>query len=155
MSDVSQGPGWWQAADGKWYPPETHPDPNYRQMHGSQQSTSDYGVGYPQSSSRVYSQRGSNGFLASMFDLSFDDFITTKIARALLIAMWLIEICATLVFVAVMIHKGGVGGAILSIFVIAVGFLCMILTRVWIELFIALIKVAENTAQVAKNTTIK
>ena len=21
MSDVSQGPGWWMAADGKWYPP--------------------------------------------------------------------------------------------------------------------------------------
>ena len=21
MSDVSQGPGWWQATDGKWYPP--------------------------------------------------------------------------------------------------------------------------------------
>ena len=28
MSDVSQGPGWWQASDGKWYPPEQHP--NYR-----------------------------------------------------------------------------------------------------------------------------
>lgn len=27
MSDVSQGPGWWQASDGKWYPPEQHPDP--------------------------------------------------------------------------------------------------------------------------------
>ncbi len=26
MSDVSQGPGWWQASDGKWYPPELHPD---------------------------------------------------------------------------------------------------------------------------------
>jgi len=26
MSDVSQGPGWWQATDGKWYPPELHPD---------------------------------------------------------------------------------------------------------------------------------
>jgi hypothetical protein len=25
MSDVSQGPGWWQASDGRWYPPETHP----------------------------------------------------------------------------------------------------------------------------------
>lgn len=23
MSDASQGPGWWQASDGKWYPPET------------------------------------------------------------------------------------------------------------------------------------
>ncbi|HXY42911.1 MAG TPA: hypothetical protein VEH29_01870 [Acidimicrobiales bacterium] len=26
MSDVSQGPGWWQASDYKWYPPESHPD---------------------------------------------------------------------------------------------------------------------------------
>ena len=26
MSDTSQGEGWWQASDGKWYPPEQHPD---------------------------------------------------------------------------------------------------------------------------------
>lgn len=26
MSDASQGYGWWQAADEKWYPPEAHPD---------------------------------------------------------------------------------------------------------------------------------
>jgi hypothetical protein len=25
VSDLSQGPGWWLASDGKWYPPETHP----------------------------------------------------------------------------------------------------------------------------------
>ena len=25
MSDSSQGPGWWRASDGKWYPPDTHP----------------------------------------------------------------------------------------------------------------------------------
>jgi len=25
MSDSSQGPGWWQASDGKWYPPEQAP----------------------------------------------------------------------------------------------------------------------------------
>jgi hypothetical protein len=25
MSDASQGPGWWLASDGKWYPPETAP----------------------------------------------------------------------------------------------------------------------------------
>ena len=30
MSDVFQGPGWWMASDGKWYPPDRHPDPNYR-----------------------------------------------------------------------------------------------------------------------------
>ena len=27
MSDTSQGPGWWQASDGKWYPPEHRLDP--------------------------------------------------------------------------------------------------------------------------------
>ena len=27
MSDTSQGPGWWLASDGKWYPPETAPPP--------------------------------------------------------------------------------------------------------------------------------
>jgi len=25
MSDTSQGPGWWLASDGRWYPPEQHP----------------------------------------------------------------------------------------------------------------------------------
>ena len=25
MSDISRGPGWWIASDGKWYPPEQHP----------------------------------------------------------------------------------------------------------------------------------
>jgi hypothetical protein len=34
MSDASQGPGWWQASDGKWYPPEQQPgyqQPGYQQ----------------------------------------------------------------------------------------------------------------------------
>jgi hypothetical protein len=26
MSDGTQGEGWWQASDGKWYPPEQHPE---------------------------------------------------------------------------------------------------------------------------------
>jgi len=26
VSEMSQGPGWWIASDGKWYPPQEHPD---------------------------------------------------------------------------------------------------------------------------------
>src|SRR4051794_22851231 len=26
MSDSTQGEGWWQASDGKWYPPDQHPE---------------------------------------------------------------------------------------------------------------------------------
>ncbi len=33
MSDISAGPGWWVASDGKWYPPEQHADPAYRQRY--------------------------------------------------------------------------------------------------------------------------
>jgi hypothetical protein len=28
MSDTPQGPGWWQASDTKWYPPESFPAPS-------------------------------------------------------------------------------------------------------------------------------
>jgi len=27
VSDVQQGPSWWQASDGRWYPPEQQPAP--------------------------------------------------------------------------------------------------------------------------------
>lgn len=30
MSDASEGPGWWQASDGKWYSPDLHPDDGSR-----------------------------------------------------------------------------------------------------------------------------
>lgn len=41
MSDTAQGPGWWMASDGKWYPPQDHPD---QQAAGGGGGTGD---GYP------------------------------------------------------------------------------------------------------------
>jgi hypothetical protein len=35
MSEVQQRPGWWQAADWRWYPPELHPDFQSRRFHTS------------------------------------------------------------------------------------------------------------------------
>lgn len=38
MSDYSQGPGWWQASDGKWYPPQggaPQAPPPYGQAYGA------------------------------------------------------------------------------------------------------------------------
>ena len=31
MSDFQQGPDWWRASDGKWYPPQQHPQAGYSQ----------------------------------------------------------------------------------------------------------------------------
>jgi hypothetical protein len=35
MSEQSGGPGFWQAQDGLWYGPETHPDADYRAQFGA------------------------------------------------------------------------------------------------------------------------
>jgi len=43
VSDTPQGPGWWQASDAKWYPPETHPGPWVREPEAP--PTSPLGVG--------------------------------------------------------------------------------------------------------------
>jgi hypothetical protein len=48
MSDRPQGPGWWQASDGNWYPPESHPaqqspPPPERPTNGTQAPTAPFG----------------------------------------------------------------------------------------------------------------
>ena len=43
MSDRSLGTGWWYASDGKWYPPETHPD--YRPPAPPQRQANPTGLG--------------------------------------------------------------------------------------------------------------
>ncbi|MCL4448270.1 MAG: DUF4282 domain-containing protein [Actinobacteria bacterium] len=163
MSDVSQGPGWWQAADGKWYPPEAHPDPGYSQKYGSQPSgfvgppsaqfAGNYGAAYPQSPAHAYLPMGSKGFLTSMFDLSFDNFIFPKIAAVLLVVVWALEILLALVYLVIMVAKGPPAGVILAVLILVIGLpLEMIFTRVSFEFVVAVIKVAENTAHLKQDT---
>jgi uncharacterized RDD family membrane protein YckC len=58
MSDTSQGPGWWQASDGKWYPPQpaaaptgTYPPSPGQPPYGYQQQ----GYGYSYGPTYAYS----------------------------------------------------------------------------------------------------
>jgi uncharacterized RDD family membrane protein YckC len=52
MSDVSQGPGWWEASDGKWYPPQSQaPPPVGQPAYGYQQ----HGYGYSYGPGYTYS----------------------------------------------------------------------------------------------------
>ncbi len=43
MSDQSQGPGWWQASDGRWYPPESAPAPEPPGSFGPPAATGSWG----------------------------------------------------------------------------------------------------------------
>jgi hypothetical protein len=45
MTETPQGPGWWQASDGRWYPPETHP--SYQPPPGPAPGAFPPGAAYP------------------------------------------------------------------------------------------------------------
>lgn len=65
MSDMSQGPGWWQASDGKWYPPEQapggQPGPAGQAGYGTPPAAGGYGApagaGFPAGSLASWGQR--------------------------------------------------------------------------------------------------
>lgn len=48
MSDTTQGPGWWLASDGKWYPPQPAylPPPPPQQINVVQRVNVNVGRGY-------------------------------------------------------------------------------------------------------------
>ena len=48
MSEVAQGPGWWRASDGRWYPPELHPGYQRPPPTPPAASPPDAAGGYPQ-----------------------------------------------------------------------------------------------------------
>jgi hypothetical protein len=54
MSDVAQGPNWWIASDGKWYPPELHPSVREQKQTGT-------GAGQTTRSSTKPANGGANG----------------------------------------------------------------------------------------------
>ena len=67
MSDYSNGPGWWQASDAKWYPPESapaaspptaYPQPDPHAQPGYQPPTNPY----PQQPPGAYPQPGGYGY---------------------------------------------------------------------------------------------
>jgi hypothetical protein len=90
------------------------------------------------------------GFFGRLFDLSFNEFITTKIIKVLyVIAMVASAFGGLAVMFGMFASKtffGVVGGLIAGpvLFLVYV-----ILARVWMEVVIVLFRIAENTAKLA------
>ncbi len=76
MSDVSQGEGWWQASDGKWYAPE-------------QQSASRPAASSPGSGSSTSSGSSRSGFKFDIKKLSKEELITGVATFVLFISLFL------------------------------------------------------------------
>lgn len=90
------------------------------------------------------------GFITSLFDLSFSDFITTKIVKFLYILG--IIIAAIVSLTAIVSGFGlGAGRGIITLILSPVIFLLMVIFyRIWLEMIIVIFRIAEHTSEIAK-----
>jgi hypothetical protein len=85
MSDSQQGPGWWKASDGKWYPPEQAPATAARPP-VTPPSTPPGQLPPPFAAPTGPPAGGGGsmdaaGLVKSLYDFQFDHFVTPKAIR--------------------------------------------------------------------------
>ena len=92
------------------------------------------------------------GFFASLFDFSFTEFITTKLIKFLYgLGMLLAGLMAVGLIIAGFASHWAVG--LLALVLSPLIFLLYVIAvRVWLELVIIVFRIAEHTAEIAKNT---
>ncbi len=90
------------------------------------------------------------GLIASLFDLSFTEFVTTRVIKVLYILAIVISAIVALILLISGIAKGG-GMAFLAIIVSPiVFFLYVLMARIWLEVIIVLFRIAENTGRLVE-----
>ena len=141
MSSNTTPPSDWNSPDGDSpYQPTSPSSQSYPQ---SYEPTSPYGSVY---SSPSPSDDDKKGFFGSLFDMSFDYYVTPKIAKFVYI---LAIICAAVMWLGMIAGclGGGDSGGWIPAFLFIIG------VRMQIEFIIALIKTSENTSILRKRLT--
>lgn len=90
------------------------------------------------------------GFFGSLFDLSFSEFVTTRIIKFLFVLAIIGAALLTLAMVAggfLDSEERGIMMLVLSPFVF---FLYVLISRIYLELIIVLFRIAENTGRLVK-----
>ncbi len=89
------------------------------------------------------------GFLGSLFDLSFTEFITTGVIRILFILAIIFAAIEAVLMIAWGFGAGALSGIVLLVISPVVFLVFVILARVWLELIIVIFRIAENTGRLA------
>jgi len=93
---------------------------------------------------------GKPGFFAALFDFSFTDLVTTRLASAVYaLAVGAAGLLTLVVTVYGLGQSPGLG--ILFAIVAGVGFLlCVVLVRLWLEAVVVLSRIAEHAEEIAE-----
>jgi uncharacterized protein DUF4282 len=90
------------------------------------------------------------GFLGSIFDLTFTEFITTRIIKLLFILGIIFAAIGTLLLIITGFSKG-IGAGILALVLSPLIFLIYVLfARIWCEMVIVVFRIAEHTGRLVE-----
>jgi hypothetical protein len=92
------------------------------------------------------------GFLGSLFDLSFAEFITTRVIKVLFVLAIIFAAIEALLMIVWGFGAGVLGGIALLIISPILFLFFVILARVWLELIIVIFRIAENTGRLAEQS---
>lgn len=135
MSDTPQGPGWWRATDGKFYPPEQRP--------GAEAVPSTPGGTDP--GGLPGGEVDAKGFVKSLYDFKFAHFVTPKLLRFFYAFFVIVLTIGAGLFMLASLASGDSGAVFVGLFIIPIGyFVYLILTRIYFELVAALFRIADD-----------
>ncbi|MCX7717293.1 MAG: DUF4282 domain-containing protein [Candidatus Sumerlaeaceae bacterium] len=90
------------------------------------------------------------GFVEALFDLSFSEFITTRLVKILyILGMFLAGVGALLTILGG-IRAGAAAGLLALGLAVLMFFVIVIALRVWLELVIVIFRIAETLREIAK-----
>ncbi|TVZ07352.1 DUF4282 domain-containing protein [Trebonia kvetii] len=94
--------------------------------------------------------RGEKGFIGSLFDFSFDSFVTPKIIKVLYVLLTIWTLLLGLFFLIIGFRQGGVGGGIAVLIIVEPIFILLTLGvyRVVLEAFMVIFRIHEDTKKI-------
>lgn len=143
MSDVPAGPGWWEASDGKWYPPEAvpgdQPVPTPGPPPDFEPPSGQYGFGSLEAKS----------FIGSLFDFSFSSFVTLRVIRVLYVLITVFYSLIALTFFISLLAKHTPASIIIAIVgVPIVYFIYLIIARITMEVLMVIFNIGKDVRRI-------
>jgi hypothetical protein len=99
-------------------------------------------------------QRGEKGFLGSLFDFSFNSFVTPKIIKVLYVLFTIWTALVGLVILVIGFRTGGLAGGLVVLIIVEPIFVLLTLGvyRVVLEAFMVVFRIYEETKQIRENS---
>lgn len=91
------------------------------------------------------------GFLATIFDFSFSEFVTTKVIKFLLGLAIIVNVIFTIMIIVGGFSNSTFQGIIFLILSPVIYLILMLFSRIYLELIIVIFRIAENLIKIREN----